>query len=111
MALRTLELACGNIEGVPVKTAIAAAVGVLRRKLDVRFPHRVRLVVPGHGTIMVNGGRVYEGCEAADCTLTASLTTFRRLLSGELDPVAAYVAGDIGVEGSVAVAMELAAGL
>ena len=109
MAHCILESTCKTREGVLMTSPLTTAIQLLQRKLDPNFSHRVKFVIPDHGTIMVNDGRVYEGSGQTDCTLTASLETYRRLVVGELDPVAAYVSGEIQVEGSAGIAMELSA--
>ena len=43
----------------------------------------------------------------ADCTLTASAETFEGMLSGEINPTAAFMSGQLKVDGDMGLAMKL----
>lgn len=43
----------------------------------------------------------------ADCTIKASMATFNALQSGDLNPMAAVMNGDVVIEGDMMVAMQL----
>ncbi len=53
-------------------------------------------------------GRVVEGCGEGDVTVQLGEKDFLRLLSGELNPVTAYMMGKIRVSGRMDLAMQLA---
>ena len=53
-----------------------------------------------------NGARV--GDDEADVTMTADAETFQEILSGELNPTAAFMGGKLTIDGDMGVAMKLA---
>ncbi len=66
------------------------------------------------GAVFVDGrgdqAAVREGVidEDAQCTIKASLDTFKDLMNGELNPTVAFMTGKIKIDGSMGVAMKLA---
>ena len=63
----------------------------------------------GSWTVRVANGAVTvtEGAESADCTISTSEETFTRIVRGEQNPTAAYMAGKIRVKGDLGAAMKL----
>ncbi|MFT7031868.1 MAG: putative sterol carrier protein [Cyclobacteriaceae bacterium] len=47
--------------------------------------------------------------EKADCTVKVSLTNFEKLISGDMNPMGAFMMGKIKVDGDMSVAMKLSA--
>ncbi len=45
--------------------------------------------------------------QEADCTVSVSLDDFKSMLSGNLDPMSAFMSGAIRIEGDMSVAMKL----
>jgi len=86
---------------------ISAAVEALGAKLEGGFDGSVKFVIEGEGAIMVDGNGVHAGDEDADCTLTADADTFQSILSGDLNPTAAFMAGKLTVDGDMGAAMKL----
>jgi putative sterol carrier protein len=43
----------------------------------------------------------------ADCTVTVELSDFQELLSGDLNPMTAFMTGKIAIDGDMGVAMKL----
>ena len=52
---------------------------------------------------------VSEGAEEADVTIRLSRENFDKLLAGDLNPTLAYTLGKLKIEGSMGIAMKLAA--
>lgn len=86
---------------------IGAAVAALRKKLPDGFEGVAKFVIPGEGTIMMDGAGVRAEDGEAGVTLTASADTFRGILAGEVNPTAAFMTGKLQVEGDMGLAMRL----
>lgn len=86
---------------------ISAAVAALNEKMSGGFDGVAKFVIPGEGAIMVDGAGARAGDEEADVTLTADTDTFRAILDGDLNPTAAFMAGKLGVDGDMGMAMRL----
>lgn len=86
---------------------IETAVAMLADKLSGGFDGVAKFVIPGEGTIMVDGAGVRAGDEDADVTLTASVEVFQDLLSGDLSAASAFMSGKLSVDGSMGLAMKL----
>ena len=63
----------------------------------------------GQWTVRVSDGdvRVNEGAESADCTISASEETFRKLVTGQQSAMSAYMSGKLKVQGDMGAAMKL----
>ena len=88
---------------------IDTAVEALSARLPGGFDGVAKFVIPGEGTIMVDGAGVREGDGAADVTLTASTEVFEQLLDGDLSAASAFMTGKLTVDGSMGLAMKLGA--
>jgi putative sterol carrier protein len=70
-----------------------------------------KFVIDGAGTwhVDVDDGNVTvtEDDSEADCTITTSEETFRKIASGEQNPTAAYMSGKLKVKGDMGQAMKL----
>ena len=70
-----------------------------------------KFVIDGAGTwhVDVDDGnvKVTEGDSDADCTITTSEDTFRKIASREQNPTAAYMSGKLKVKGDMGQAMKL----
>jgi len=87
---------------------IEAAVAALNEKLSgAGFDAVAKFVLEGAGAIMVDGSGARAGDEEADVTLTASADTFEAMLSGDLNPTAAFMSGKLAVDGDMGAAMRL----
>jgi putative sterol carrier protein len=89
---------------------IAAAVAALSDRVS-GFDGVAKFVIPGEGAIMVDGAGVRAGDEDADVTMTADAETFRAILSGDLNPTAAFMTGKLSIEGDMGAAMRLGSAL
>jgi len=74
------------------------------KSVDGRF----KFVVEDEGSVLIDNGAVSVDDGEADVTMTASLETFRAMMDGELDPTAAFMGGQLQVEGDMGQAMKLA---
>lgn len=89
---------------------IESAVAALSEKIDGGFASgSAKFVIEGEGAIMVDGDGVRAGDDDADVTLTASADVFQSMLSGELNPTAAFMSGQLTVDGDMGMAMQLGA--
>ena len=87
---------------------IEAAVKALNKKIgDDGLDGAAKFVIEGEGSIVVDesGARVAD--DATDVTLTADADTFESILSGDLDPTAAFMSGRLSVDGDMGLAMKL----
>jgi putative sterol carrier protein len=88
---------------------VTKAVEALQAKMDGEsFDGTAKFVIEGEGALMISGDSVYAGDEDADVTLTADQDTFEQILSGELNPTAAFMGGKLALDGDMPAAMRLA---
>ena len=87
---------------------IEAAVEALNRKIgDDGFDGAAKFVIEGEGSIVVDESGARSADDATDVTLTADADTFESILSGDLDPTAAFMSGRLSVDGDMGLAMKL----
>ncbi|MGQ0566347.1 MAG: SCP2 sterol-binding domain-containing protein [Gemmobacter sp.] len=87
---------------------ITAAVQLLAAKVQ-GFDGVAKFVIPGEGSIIIDGAGVREGDDEADVTLTADADVFRSILDGDTNPTAAFMQGKLTVDGNMGLAMQLGA--
>jgi len=90
---------------------ITAAVEALNEKLGGNFDGRAKFVITGEGSIMLDEDGARAADDDADVTLTADAETFQAMLSGEMNPTAAFMSGKLLVDGDMGLAMKLGAAL
>ena len=90
---------------------IDKAIAILNEKTGGSFDGSARFVIEGEGTILLDGEGARAADAPADVTLTADADTFQDILSGELNPTAAFMSGRLSVDGDMGLAMQLAATL
>jgi putative sterol carrier protein len=71
------------------------------------FDRSVRFDTGADGVIVIDGQSISTADAPADCTIKLSLEDLEALISGELNPTAAFMTGKINVEGDMSVAMAL----
>ena len=89
---------------------IEKAVAALNERMgDDGFDGSVKIEIEGEGAIMIdeNGASASDG--DADCTLSADADTFQAILEGETNATAAFMGGDLKVDGDMGTAMKLGA--
>ena len=72
------------------------------------FRGSARFEMADDGFLRVDDETVTSEEGEADCTIIASMETFREMFEGQLDPTAAFMTGKIRIEGDMGVAMRLA---
>lgn len=86
---------------------IEAAVQALSARLTDGFDGVAKFVIPGEGSVMVDGTGVRAGDDDADVTLTAATEVFEQLIAGDLSAASAFMSGKLTVDGSMGLAMKL----
>lgn len=66
-----------------------------------------RLDIAGHGSVMLSETGAEAGDGPADVVLSAHDEVFRAILSGDQNPVMAYMSGNLRVEGNVQRALKV----
>lgn len=94
-----------------MSVVISAAVEALSAKIAEGFDGSAKFVIEGEGGIIVDSAGVRASEEEADVTLTADADTFQAMMSGELNPTAAFMSGRLSVDGDMGTAMRLGAAL
>ncbi len=90
---------------------ITKAVEALSAKLDGGFDGSVKFEIDGEGSIIVDQSGVRAGDDDTDCTMTADAETFEGILSGDVNPTAAFMSGKLAVDGDMGTAMKLGSAL
>ncbi|MBC6437750.1 MAG: SCP2 sterol-binding domain-containing protein [Rhodobacteraceae bacterium] len=88
---------------------IQSAVAVLTAKLSGRFDGSAKFMIEGEGAIIIDssGVRTAKDGEKADVTMTADADTFHNILSGDMNPTAAFMGGRMKIDGDMGAAMRL----
>ena len=87
---------------------IEAAVAALNERMgDDGFDGSVKIEIEGEGAIMIDENGASSGDADADCTLSASADVFQSILAGETNATAAFMGGDLRVDGDMGTAMKL----
>jgi len=71
------------------------------------FDRSVKFDLGGEGVIVVDGTSISTTDAPTDCTIKLSMDDFKDLISGDLNPTAAFMQGKIKIEGDMSVAMAL----
>ena len=87
---------------------ISAAVDTLAGKMSGGVSGTVKFDIPGEGTIIADAAGVRAEDGDADVTLTADAETFQAIMTGDMDPTAAFMTGKLTVDGDMGLAMQLA---
>lgn len=84
------------------------AAAALNDKMDGGFDASAKFEITGLGAIILDANGARVGDDEADVTMTADADTFQEILSGELNPTAAFMGGKLTIDGDMGVAMKLA---
>ncbi|OYX41971.1 MAG: sterol carrier family protein [Rhodobacterales bacterium 32-67-9] len=88
---------------------VNAAVAALSGKLSGGFSGVAKFVIENEGALIIDSAGVRAGDDEADVTLTADRETFEGILSGDVNPTAAFMQGKLAVDGDMGLAMQLGA--
>ena len=87
---------------------ITAAVEALNEKMaGAGFDGTAKFDIEGEGSILIDENGASASDAEADVTLTASAETFQAILEGEQNPTAAFMTGQLKVDGDMGMAMKL----
>jgi putative sterol carrier protein len=87
---------------------INASVKALNEKMgEDGFDGTAKFVIEGEGGIVMDKDGARASDDEADVTLTADADTFESILTGDLDPTAAFMSGRLSVDGDMGLAMKL----
>lgn len=85
------------------------AAAELGSKLDGEgFAATAKFEIEGLGAIVLDGSGARVSDDDADVTMSADADTFQEILSGEMNPTAAFMSGKLTIDGDMGVAMQLA---
>lgn len=87
---------------------IDQAVSTLNEKISGSFDGTAKMVLEGEGSIILDSNGARASDEDAEVTLTASPETFVGILDGSTNPTAAFMSGQLKVDGDMGAAMRLA---
>lgn len=68
---------------------------------------KVKFYVKDIGCFVIKDNEVLASDEDRDCTLIASINTFKGLLRGNLNPTSIYMNGELKIKGDISIAMQL----
>ncbi len=91
---------------------VTQAVTALNEKLDTgSLNGTAKFVIEGEGSVVIDQDGARASDDDADVTLTADADTFQSILSGDLNPTAAFMSGKLSVDGDMGLAMQLGSAL
>ncbi|AHM04359.1 Sterol carrier family protein [Roseibacterium elongatum DSM 19469] len=96
-----------------MSAVIDAAVEALSDKLGDGFDGTAKFVIEDEGAVLVDGTGVRAATDddTADVVMTADADTFQDILSGDLNPTAAFMSGKLKLDGDMGTAMKLGSAL
>ena len=87
---------------------IDKAVAALQERMgDQTFDGSIKIDIEDEGAIMINEDGVSAGDGDADCTMSATAEVFQSILDGDTNATAAFMGGDLKVDGDMSAAMRL----
>jgi putative sterol carrier protein len=89
---------------------IDAAVAAISDKLGgAGFDGSAKFEIEGEGAVLVDasGVRAATDGDEAEVTMTADADTFQEIMSGDLNPTAAFMSGKLKLDGDMGTAMKL----
>ena len=86
---------------------VAEFVSFLDTKVKGVLKGTAKLVITDEGSVMLDENGATAGDAEADVTLIASETVFRNILSGDQNPMMAYMSGKLKVDGNTMRALKV----
>ena len=84
------------------------AIASLSEKISAGdFDASIKVEIEDEGSVMIDADGVRADDGDADCTMTADADTLRGMLDGSVNPTAAFMGGQLKVDGDMSVAMKL----
>jgi len=91
-----------------MSNVIDTAVAALNEKMGGNgFDGTAKFVIEGEGGIIIDSDGARAGDDDAEVTLTASADVFQAIMEGEQNPTAAFMTGQLTVDGDMGKAMAL----
>jgi len=91
---------------------VQEAVATLNAKMGGEgFDGVAKFVITGEGALIIDGTGARAGDDEADVTLTASADVFKAILDGDKSPTAAFMTGQLSVDGNMGLALKLSSSL
>ena len=89
---------------------VTKAVSAIGKAFPDGFEGTVAFDIRGAGRVTLDRNGARAGGDAADITITADADTFAGIISGRMNPMSLYLAGQITVAGDLGLAAKLAKG-
>lgn len=87
---------------------VEGAVAALNEKLSAGdFDSSIKIEITDEGSIIIDSDGARAGDDDADCTMSADADTLQGMLDGSVNPTAAFMGGQLKVDGDMSVAMKL----
>ncbi len=86
---------------------IESAVKALNEKISGGFDGVAKFVIGDEGSIIIDSNGARAADDDAEVTLTADADVFQSILEGETNPTAAFMTGQLKIEGDMGQAMKL----
>lgn len=88
---------------------LTKAAEAMNEKLEgADFEGSAKFQVEGLGAIVLDSSGARISDDEADVTLSADPETFEEIMTGELNPTAAFMSGKLTIDGDMGAAMKLA---
>ncbi|SIO03484.1 SCP2 sterol-binding domain-containing protein [Vannielia litorea] len=94
-----------------MSSVVDSAVAALNEKLGGGFDGVAKFVIEDEGSIIVDSDGARASDDEAEVTMSADAETFEAILSGDLNPTAAFMGGRLKVDGDMGLAMKLGGAL
>ena len=88
------------------------AVKALNKKMtNVGFDGVVKFSIINEGSVIIDGNGARISDADADVTLSASAEVFQAIMEGDQNPSAAFMTGELSINGDMGIALKLAGNL
>jgi len=88
------------------------AVKALNKKLGhIGFDGVAKFLITDEGSVIIDGNGARISDADADVTLSASAEVFQAIMEGDQNPSAAFMTGELSIDGDMGIALKLAGNL